>query len=439
MKFSEKLGAWQHVRGLRTRVGLQIGVHNTRAHRDRAEAHRLLLGGQDAGQHVDASLGRAVHGLARQRGQRSGREDVDDPPGHLRIGEDTAEQVGQHRSRGQIHRQRAHDLARRQPPQHANRAHGCRVVQQARRRGPCFLQALQHRRQRGGNARGVGQIETRELIALSRERRVARPANADHRESALKQLGGEGRAKAAGDARDDGRMLAGTTRKTHCRDVSGRRTQRRRNPHQPPIAVRRDPVGGQDEVEGDVRQPLGLGLALRRRVDLCEPRGGRKLQVCASRRLIEDDAPDRRGDRVLEPGGQAGTVDTRGRLVGDQGRAGPAAADQLVTALGGDQQAEVGNVIQAEPEQARYQRVKLGCLLHSRPDLGDGGGIRRRVDKHPTASADYRGPVTGHVPDVSHGRSEAGRPGAASRDCARTSPNAGSVTPAGALGHVVHR
>ena len=64
--------------------------------------------------------------------------------------------------------------------------------------------------------------------------------------------------------------------------------------------VRRYPVGGQDEVEGDVRQPLGLGLGLRRRVDLCERRlilGGRHGDALLAGEFVVDLEPDQPGER----------------------------------------------------------------------------------------------------------------------------------------------
>jgi len=194
-----------------------------------AEARRLLLGGQDAGQHLDASLGRTVHGLARRRVCAAAEETLMTRRFICETAKMRQYRLASATAAARVHCQRVRNLARRQPPQRADRTDGCRVVQQAHRRGPALLQALQHRRQRGVDARGVGQIETHELITLSHDRRVTRPADAGHHEAALQQLGGESGAQAAGDARDDGDMLTGTVGKTHCRDVSRRRTQRRRS------------------------------------------------------------------------------------------------------------------------------------------------------------------------------------------------------------------
>ena len=140
----------------------------------------------------------------------------------------------------------------------------------------------------------------------------------------------------------------------------------------------------------------------------------RKPERRARGRLPEEHPLGVGGDRVLSPGNQPGAVYPGGRRRVDDRGVHPATADQMPASVGGgDQQREVGKAVEADPEEAGQQRVRHGRPLVPLPDLGDRRAVGRRVDEQPAPLADDRGPVAGHVADVTHrpaaGRAESSR------------------------------
>jgi hypothetical protein len=180
MKLLKEFDAWQDVRRLGARVQLHLGIHNARAHRDRAEVRRLLVGCQCQGQHLNAGLGHAVDGFTDSAVCAAPEETL-----ITRRGISASAKTRQNRFASATGASAAAISLAVSRPKVPTTSALAAFLTQAYRRRLALLQRLQRRPQHRVDARRLGQIELHEHIALARECRVAPTADTYDRETAF--------------------------------------------------------------------------------------------------------------------------------------------------------------------------------------------------------------------------------------------------------------